>query len=62
MWVNSFSQSGVAIRTGHHCCLPLMKKYNLSSGTIRASFSAYNDEKDVELLIDSVKKAKEILS
>ena len=55
------SQAGVAIRSGHHCCLPLMKKLNLSSGTVRASFAAYNDEKDVELLISAVKKAKEIL-
>lgn len=55
------SQAGVAIRSGHHCCLPLMKKLNLSSGTVRASFAAYNDEKDVEFLISAVKKAKEIL-
>ena len=56
------SQAGVAIRSGHHCCLPLMKKLNLSSGTVRASFSIYNDEKDVDMLISAVKKAKDILS
>ncbi len=56
------SQAGVAVRTGHHCCLPLMKKLNLPSGTIRASFSIYNDNQDVELLISAVKKAKEILN
>ena len=56
------SQAGVAIRAGHHCCLPLMKKYELLSGTIRASFSPYNDEKDIEFFIDTVKKAKRMLS
>ena len=55
------SQSGVAVRSGHHCCLPLMKKLNLLSGTVRASFSIYNDEQDVEQFISAVKKAKEIL-
>ena len=55
------SQTGVAVRSGHHCCLPLMKKINLPSGTVRASFSIYNDEQDVHLLISAVKKAKEIL-
>ena len=55
------SQAGVAVRSGHHCCLPLMKKLELPSGTVRASFSVYNDEQDVELLISAVKKAKSIL-
>ncbi len=55
------SQTGVAVRSGHHCCLPLMKKMDLPSGTIRASFSVYNDEQDVELLVSAVKKAREIL-
>lgn len=56
------SQSGVAVRVGHHCCIPLMKKLNLPSGTVRASFALYNDRKDVELLINAVKKAIKILS
>ena len=56
------SQAGVAVRSGHHCCLPLMKKLNLPSGTVRASFSIYNDEKDVDLLVSALKKAKDILS
>ena len=55
------SQTGVAVRSGHHCCLPLMKKFNLDSGTVRASFSIYNDEQDVHLLVSAIKKTKEIL-
>jgi len=54
------SQAGVAVRSGHHCCLPLMKKLNLPSGTVRASFSIYNDEQDVVSLIKAIKKAKSI--
>ena len=55
------SQAGVAVRSGHHCCLPLMKKLNLASGTVRASFSVYNDEQDAKALISAVKKARKIL-
>ena len=49
---------GVAIRTGHHCCQPLMKKFGVS-GTGRASFSIYNTLEDVEVLVTALKKAKE---
>ena len=56
------SQAGVAVRVGHHCCIPLMKKLHLPSGTVRASFALYNDRQDVELLINAVKKAIKILS
>ncbi len=51
----------VAVRSGHHCCQPLMDKYNLKSGTLRASFSVYNTEKDVLALENSIKKAISIL-
>jgi cysteine desulfurase/selenocysteine lyase len=51
-------QYGIAVRTGHHCAWPLMKKLNLV-GTTRASFHIYNDEQDVVELINAVKKVKE---
>lgn len=51
-------QQGVAVRVGHHCCQPLMERLNIR-GTVRASFSVYNEEKDVEQLIAAVRKAKE---
>jgi cysteine desulfurase/selenocysteine lyase len=50
-------QYGVAVRTGHHCAWPLMKKLGLV-GTTRASFYVYNDEADVDLLIESILKAQ----
>ena len=56
------SQTGVAVRSGHHCCLPLIKKLNLPSGTVRASFALYNDKQDVDLLISAIKKAKQFLA
>ena len=50
-------QYGVAVRTGHHCAWPLMKKLGLV-GTTRASFYVYNDEADVDVLIESILKAQ----
>lgn len=53
-------QQGVAVRAGHHCTQPLMARLQVP-GTIRASFSIYNNEEDVERLLFALKKAKEIL-
>jgi len=50
-------QYGVAVRTGHHCAWPLMRKLGLV-GTTRASFYVYNDEADVDVLIDSILEAQ----
>jgi cysteine desulfurase/selenocysteine lyase len=50
---------GVCIRAGHHCCQPLMRRLDVAA-TARASFYVYNDESDVEALINGVLKAKEI--
>ena len=46
-------QYGIAVRTGHHCAWPLMKKFGLS-GTTRASFYIYNDNTDVDALVDGI--------
>jgi cysteine desulfurase/selenocysteine lyase len=51
-------QYGVAVRTGHHCAWPLMRKLNLV-GTTRASFHLYNDSRDVQALLEAVIKTKE---
>ena len=51
-------QYGIAVRTGHHCAWPLMKKFGLS-GTTRASLYLYNDESDVDALVDGIYKTKE---
>lgn len=52
------ADEGVAIRAGHHCCQPLMRRLGVTS-TARASFSFYNDEQDVAALIRAVGAAKE---
>lgn len=53
-------QCGVAVRTGHHCCMPLMKAMNVD-GTIRASIGLYTIKDDIEQLIEGLKKAKDML-
>lgn len=53
-------QMGVAVRTGHHCCQPLMARFAIT-GTVRASFAAYNTMDDVERLASSVGKAAMML-
>jgi len=54
-------QQGVAVRVGHHCTQPLLRKFGMT-GTIRASFSIYNNQSDVEKLISAVYKAKRMLT
>lgn len=49
-------QQGIAVRTGHHCAMPLMQRMCVP-GTVRASFSLYNDASDVDRFIDGVRKA-----
>ncbi|BDS08928.1 cysteine desulfurase [Oceaniferula spumae] len=53
-------QMGVAVRTGHHCCQPLMARFGIT-GTVRASFAAYNTEEEVAIFINAVKKAAMML-
>ena len=49
-------QDGVAIRAGHHCAQPLMKKLNVSA-TARASFYFYNTFEEVDIFINALNKA-----
>jgi cysteine desulfurase/selenocysteine lyase len=53
----ALDQYGIAVRTGHHCAWPLMKRFN-SVATTRASFYLYNDRSDVENLVRGVEKAQ----
>jgi cysteine desulfurase/selenocysteine lyase len=52
---------GVAIRTGHHCAMPVMEFFELP-GTARASLALYNNKDDVDRLIDAVEKARKVFS
>ena len=55
------NQKAVAVRTGHHCTMPLMDFYQIP-GTIRASFSFYNSKEEVDVLISALELATEMLS
>ena len=48
---------GIAVRTGHHCAWPLMKRMNVVA-TTRASFYLYNDKSDVDSLLTGIEKVK----
>ena len=50
-------QYGIAVRTGHHCAWPLMRKLNLV-GTTRASLYLYNSKSDVDSLLESIERVK----
>jgi len=50
-------QQGIAIRTGHHCAQPTMKRFGVP-GTARASISFYNNEDDIDRLVEGVREAK----
>jgi cysteine desulfurase/selenocysteine lyase len=51
-------QQGVAIRAGHHCCQPLMRRLGVPA-TARAAFSIYNTRHEIDVLKSSLLKAKE---
>ena len=51
---------GVAVRTGHHCAEPVMKRFGIP-GTVRASFALYNTLEEVEIFVNAVKKAAMML-
>ena len=51
---------GIAVRTGHHCAQPLMQALGIES-TVRASFSFYNTEAEIDLFVNSLRRALEIL-
>jgi cysteine desulfurase/selenocysteine lyase len=51
---------GVAVRTGHHCTQPLMKRFGIP-GTIRASFAMYNTIEEIDVMIHALTKTIKLL-
>ncbi|MEM5948761.1 cysteine desulfurase [Spirochaetia bacterium 38H-sp] len=49
---------GVAVRAGHHCAQPIMKRLSVPA-TVRASFAIYNTVEDIDVLVSAIKYAKE---
>lgn len=56
-----FDQMGVAVRAGHHCAQPLMKKLGVTA-TVRASFAVYNTMDDVQRLEEAVRKTRQLFA
>lgn len=50
-------EHGVAVRVGHHCAWPVCRRYSVPA-TTRATFYVYNDESDVQALVDGIKAAQ----
>ncbi|HPS91769.1 MAG TPA: cysteine desulfurase [Methanothrix sp.] len=48
--------SSICVRSGHHCCIPLMKHLGLKYGTVRASLYLYNTETDIEKLLTTLEQ------
>ena len=53
-------QQGIAVRTGHHCAMPLMERLGVP-GTVRASMAFYNTLDEVDALFKGLEKAKMFL-
>jgi cysteine desulfurase/selenocysteine lyase len=50
---------GIAVRTGHHCAEPLMRKLGVE-GTVRASFAFYNTKEEIDMLISGIQRIAEM--
>lgn len=53
-------QQGIAVRTGHHCTQPLMKRFGIP-GTSRASFAVYNTKAEIDKLVAGIEKVKKMV-
>ena len=54
-------QEGIAIRAGHHCAQPVMKRFGVPA-TARASFAFYNTKEEIDVLADGIQKTIEVFS
>jgi len=54
-------QEGIAIRTGHHCSQPVMKRFGIAA-TARASFALYNTKEEADALVRGIEKVREVFA
>lgn len=54
-------REGIAVRVGHHCAMPAMQRFKVPA-TARASFSFYNTKEEIQRLVGSLEKVKEVFS
>ena len=55
------NNEGIAIRTGHHCAMPVMERFKIPA-TSRASFSFYNTHEEIDALIKAIDKCKKVFN
>lgn len=51
---------GIAVRTGHHCAMPLMERLGIP-GTVRAGFAVYNTEEEIDIFIQALRRIASML-
>ena len=51
---------GIAVRTGHHCCQPLMDRFSIP-GTTRASFALYNTREEIDTMVSALERSIKML-
>jgi cysteine desulfurase / selenocysteine lyase len=56
-----FDKLGIAVRTGHHCAMPLMEWYKIA-GTVRASFAFYNTQEEIDRLVAAIITVKQMFA
>ena len=54
-------QEGIAVRAGHHCAQPVMKRFGVPA-TARASFAFYNTKEEIDVLVDGINRVNEVFS
>ena len=55
-----FARDNISVRAGHHCAEPLMEYLNIPNGLTRVSFHIYNQEEDINRVLKSLEKVKDI--
>ncbi len=53
-------QQGIAVRTGHHCTMPLMHRFGIA-GTTRASFAVYNTKDEINRLVQGIRRVQKMM-
>jgi cysteine desulfurase/selenocysteine lyase len=54
-------REGIAIRTGHHCAMPLMERFRVPA-TARASLAMYNTREEIDALVAGIHKVREVFA
>jgi cysteine desulfurase/selenocysteine lyase len=53
---NVDESADILLRSGHHCCQPLMTALGLPDGTVRASIGLYNTEEEIDMLVATIEE------